>query len=265
MGFAAALYQVCCLVAVFVVFVAAMHPVAPKESELKKFIPMEPLRTVPKLTSSVAPTDPKFNLKSVPKLPGYADPKVPVVPMIPKLPEYDAPSVPKLPEFMKFVTPSVPKPREFVTRIPNVHPELHKFVPKVSKIYPEVPKFAPMVPAKEEPKEDPNDKAPKSFPAPMALKLIPKKPFDVTQNDGYLEGTRSLGKMTAVKSASKATPTKAGWASAARLAELAKLKASQAQNTTQSSAMSDGSTESTRSDGSTGPWSLRCPRSDCLQ
>ena len=261
MGFAAALYQVCCLVAVFVVFVAAMHPVAPKESELKKFIPMEPLRTVPKLTSSVAPTDPKFNLKSVPKLPGYVDPKVPVVPMIPKLPEYDAPSVPKLREFMKFVTPSVPKPREFVTRIPNVHPKLHMFVPKVSKIYPEVPKFAPMVPAKEEPKED-------SFPAPMALKLTRKKPFDVTQNYGYLEGTRSPRKMTAVKSASKATPTKAGchqWASAARLAELAKLKASQAQYTTQSSAMSDGSTESTRSDGSTGPWSLRCPRSDCLQ
>ena len=56
--------------------------------------------------------------------------------------------------------------------------------------------------------------------------------------------------MTAVKSASKATPTKAGWASAARLAELAKLKASQAQYTTQSSARSDGSTESARPDRS---------------
>ena len=168
-------------------------------------------------------------------------------------------------EFIPTVPLFVRNPADFVPMIP-----------RTPKAYPEVPKLVPLVPAKEEwqPYEDPNDKAPKSFPAPMALKLVRKKPLDVTQNDGYLEGTRSPRKMTAVKSPSKAARSDGSTESArsdrstesARSTESIAMdppakktkaalwtpcKASQAQPTTTQSARSDGSTESARSDRST--------------
>ena len=86
-------------------------------------------------------------------------------------------------EFIPTVPLFVRNPADFVPMIP-----------RTPKAYPEVPKLVPLVPAKEEDwqpnDEDPNDKAPQSFPAPMALKLVRKKPFDVTQSGGYLQGTQ---------------------------------------------------------------------------
>ena len=183
--------------------------------------------------------------------------------------------IPTVPLFVEQGTDFVPmipkgyhKVPKFAPMIPNVDPKLPSFAPTIPKAYPGAPKFVPLVPAKEEPNdEDPNDKAPKSFPAPMALKLVRKKPLDVTQNDGYLEGTRSPRKMTAVKSPSKAARSDGSTESAsARSTESIAMdppakktkaalwtpcKASQAQPTTTQSARSDGSTESARSDRST--------------